>query len=218
MQKGALAVEVNLIEKRARMRNEKKVSFREESEPSTSSSKMERMMEEMMKKMNILERAQSRENQSAPQNRNQSQNQNQNFRRNQPQNRQREDDQQIRPPFQENYVNEDEETNEQTEDEHMNMLGASNEDSDFIYERKQGLYTPYDDRRPKTEYYEPDFENTIIGSLKQYDLRSKNNSETPNKKTFDNSAKNSPVDTSKKTTENHKTVVQSSYSNKGKNT
>ena len=87
MQKGALAVEVNLIEKRARMRNEKKVSFREETAPSTCSSKMERMMEEMMKKVSILERAQSRENQSAPQNRNQSQNQNQNFRRNQPQNR-----------------------------------------------------------------------------------------------------------------------------------
>ena len=76
MQKGALAMEVNLIEKRARMRNEKKVSFREETAPSTSSSKMERMMEEMMKKMSILDRAQSRENQSAPQNRNQSQNQN----------------------------------------------------------------------------------------------------------------------------------------------
>ena len=59
MQKGALAVEVNLMEKRARMRNEKKVSFREEYKPSTSSSKMERMMEEMMKKMSILERAQA---------------------------------------------------------------------------------------------------------------------------------------------------------------
>ena len=50
MQKGDLVVEVNLIEKRARMRNEKKVSFREESAPSTSSSNMERMMEEMIKK------------------------------------------------------------------------------------------------------------------------------------------------------------------------
>ena len=55
MQKGALAVEVNLMEKRARMKNENKVSFREETTPSTSSSKMERMMREIMKKMNILE-------------------------------------------------------------------------------------------------------------------------------------------------------------------
>ena len=108
MQKGALAVEVNLIKKRAMMRNEKKVSFRKESTPSISSSKMERMMEEMMKKMSILERAQASQNQTTPQNRNQ--NQNQNFRRNQPQNRPREDDQQITPPFHQNYVSEIEET------------------------------------------------------------------------------------------------------------
>ena len=40
MQKGALVVEVNLIEKRARMKNEKRVYLREESTPSTSLSKM----------------------------------------------------------------------------------------------------------------------------------------------------------------------------------
>ena len=40
MQRGALSVEVNLIEKRARMKAEKRVSFREESTPSTSNSKM----------------------------------------------------------------------------------------------------------------------------------------------------------------------------------
>ena len=58
------------MEKRARMRNEKKVSFREETSPSTYSSKMERMM----KKMSILERAQAIQNQTAPQNQNQNQN------------------------------------------------------------------------------------------------------------------------------------------------
>ena len=62
------------MEKRARMRLENKLSFREESAPSTSNSKMERMMEEMMKKMSILERAQAIQNQLAPQNRNQNQN------------------------------------------------------------------------------------------------------------------------------------------------
>ena len=97
------------------------------------------------------------------------------------------------------------------------MLGVSNEDSDFIYERKQGLYTPYDDRRPETEYYEPDFENAIIGAPKEYDLRSKNNQETPKKKTSENSTKNSLVNTSKNTTENHKTVAESSDQKKEKN-
>ena len=91
MQKGALAVEVNLMEKIARMKNEKRVSFREESTPTTSNSNMERMMEEMMKNMSILERSIASQNRIAPQNKNQ--NQNQNFRRNQPQNRPREDDQ-----------------------------------------------------------------------------------------------------------------------------
>ena len=45
-----------------RMKNEKRVSFREESTPSTSTSNMERMMEEMMKKMSILERAKASQN------------------------------------------------------------------------------------------------------------------------------------------------------------
>ena len=89
MQKGALSVEVNLMEKRPRMKTKKRVSFREESTPSTSSSKMERMMEEIMKKMSILERAQASQNQTTSQNKNQ----NQNFRRNQPPNKPREDDQ-----------------------------------------------------------------------------------------------------------------------------
>ena len=57
MQRGALSMEVNLMEKRARMKAEKRVYFREESTSSTSISKMERMMEEMMKKMSLLERA-----------------------------------------------------------------------------------------------------------------------------------------------------------------
>ena len=70
MEKGALAVEVNLMEKRERMKNEKRVSFREENTPSTSNSKMEKMMEEMMKEMRIIKRAQASQNQNAPQNKN----------------------------------------------------------------------------------------------------------------------------------------------------
>ena len=135
MQKGALVVEVNLMEKRARMKNDKRVSFKEESTPSTPSSKMERMMEEIMKKMSILERAQASQNQTAPQNRNQ----NQNFRRNQPQNRPREDDQPITPYFHQNYLSEVEETSEQAEEDNINMLGVDNDDFEVHYDRKQGL-------------------------------------------------------------------------------
>ena len=59
------------MEKRERVKIEKRVSFREESTPSTSNSKTERMLKEMMKKISILERAQASQNQTAPQNKNQ---------------------------------------------------------------------------------------------------------------------------------------------------
>ena len=165
MKKGALSVEVNLMDKRARMKNGKRVSFREESTPSTSSPKMEKMMEEMMKKMSILERAQAIQNQTAPQNRNQ--NQNQNFRRNQPPNRPREDDQQITPPFHQNYVSEVEETNEESKEDDINMLRVDNDDFEIHYDRKQGLYTPYDDKRDDDEIYYQDMENVIIESQRE---------------------------------------------------
>ena len=70
MQRGSRSMEVNLMEKRARIKDEKRVSFREEPTPCTSNSKMERMMEEMMKEMSIIKRAQASQNQNAPQNRN----------------------------------------------------------------------------------------------------------------------------------------------------
>ena len=99
----------------------------------------------------------------------------------------------------------------------MNMLGVSNEDYDFLHERKQGLYTPYDDRRPQTDYYEQYSENAIIGSPKQYDLRNKRNQETPKNKTSDKSTKKIPENTPKKTVETHKTVAVNSDLNKWKN-
>ena len=98
------------------------------------------------------------------------------------------------------------------------MLGVSNEDFDFLHERKHGIYTPYDDRRPHNDYYEQYSENSIIGSPKQYDLRSKKNQKTTRIKTAEKSAKNNPENVSKKTAEIHKIVAVNSDSNKGKNT
>ena len=117
-----------------------------------------------MKKISILEREQASQNQTAPQNRNQ--NQNQNFRRNQPPNRPSEDDQQITPPFHQNYVSEVEETNEQVGEDDTNMMGVDNDDFEVHYGRKQGLYTPYDDKRDEDESYYQDPENVIIESQK----------------------------------------------------
>ena len=77
MQKGALSVEENLIEKRARLITEKRVTHKDETMASTSSSEAKfdsivRVMEIMLENTNLNERTRPRENKTAPQNRNQS--------------------------------------------------------------------------------------------------------------------------------------------------
>ena len=91
MQKRAISVEANLIEKRARLRSEKRVTYKDDTMPSTSSrdSKMEnlvRTMEIMMERISMNERTPHRDNQKNPQNRNW----NQNFRRDSPKKKPRE--------------------------------------------------------------------------------------------------------------------------------
>ena len=96
-------------------------------------------MEEMMKKMSILERAQPRDNQNNPQNRNM----NQNYRRENNQDRQNNNDQQIRPPFQQNYVDQDEEEREIEilGENNVNLIGSDSEDDVFLTEEEQGFFS-----------------------------------------------------------------------------
>ena len=82
------------------MRSEKRVTYKDETMASTSSSdakidSLVRKMERMMERINLNEKKPPRENQPKPKNRNR----NQNFRRDPPQIRQRENDQKIRPHF-----------------------------------------------------------------------------------------------------------------------
>ena len=42
------------------------------------------------------------------------------------------------------------------------MLGVDNDDFEVHYNRKQGLYTPYDDKRAEDEFYYQEMENVII--------------------------------------------------------
>lgn len=106
MQRGDVSLEVNLQAKRARMRIERQVTFKEEASTSAVEAKIDslvRTMERMMERININDRNVPREN--TPTQRNQ----NPNRRRNNPQIRQRDQrglDQQIRPPFQDNYAEE----------------------------------------------------------------------------------------------------------------
>ena len=88
-----------------------------------------------MERLEITDKNPPRENQPSPQI------QNPNFRRNPPQIRKREPreqqehrgpDQEIRPPFQENYVDEGEETIEGLYYIHINLMGINDNDSIFI--------------------------------------------------------------------------------------
>ena len=77
------------------------------------------------------------------------------------------------------------------EEDDINMFGVEDDDLEVHYDRKQGLYTPYDDKRDDNENYYQDMENVIIESQREYDLRRKNNQQTPNTKTSDKSSQNS---------------------------
>ena len=82
----------------------------------------------MWERMNLNEKSPLEDNQPNPQNRNQ----NQNFRRDPPQNKPRENDQQIRPPFHENYVDEVERDMERLNENHLNLIGSDSEGEVFL--------------------------------------------------------------------------------------
>ena len=84
MQKGAVSVEANLIEKRARMRSEKKVTYRNDTSASTYDPKYDSLAKTMERLGKLVENLTI---QVSNQNRNQNHNENQNFRRNNPPNR-----------------------------------------------------------------------------------------------------------------------------------
>ena len=73
------------------------------------------------------------------------------------------------------------------------MLGVGTDHFDVPINRKQGLYTPYNDKIIEDEHYYQELENVIIETPKEYDLRNKKNREAPKNKTSNNSTKNSPV-------------------------
>ena len=85
-------------------------------------------MTNMWEKMS--EKAPLRDNHLNPQNRNR----NQNFRRDQSQKKPRETDQQIRPPFNENYVDEDERDTKPIDESHLNLIGYDNESEVYLIE------------------------------------------------------------------------------------
>ena len=97
----------------------------------------------MMERLTIADRNPPKENQVAPQIRNP------NFRRNPTQIRQRDPrdqreqrgpDQQIRPPLQENYVDEGEDIIRELDDTHINLMGIHDDESIFLTQEEQELF------------------------------------------------------------------------------
>lgn len=177
LQRGVVSVEENMISKRARMKNEKRVTYREKAVTSTSDTNIDnliRTMEKMMERINLNESAFPRENQATPPNR--IHYQNQNFRRNPPQIRQREQrgtSQQIKPPFHENYVDQDEGGFEEPEEIQINLMGVNDEDIVFLTKEEQGIFSPtqIEEECQESEDYKQGFENAIKEVHRKYDLR-----------------------------------------------
>ena len=176
MQQIAIKADANLAEKRARTRSERKVTYRDE--VSTSSPSLDPRIDDLVKSMakmweKINEKAPIRDNQPNPQIRNR----NQNFRREQPQNIPRDNDQQVRPPFNENYVEEDDRDSEPLDEHHLNLIGSDNEGEVYLTEEEQAFFSPDQDETNYEDLDDPaiEFQNAIEEAHMQYDLRSKRN-------------------------------------------
>jgi len=132
-----------------------------------------------MNRLENIERKTQRENQRPPLIRNP------NFRKNPNTGKNAIPDQKIRPLFQENYV-EGSQNHEGEDDTHINLLGIKNEDDVFLSHEEEELYML---QQLQLEFGESfDFkqscESTIYEVHKQYNLRRKNNTEIPTKRSI----------------------------------
>jgi ribonuclease HI len=152
MQKSAISVEANLLAKRARQRNERRVTIKEEPSTSNNDTKMDtvvRSLALLLERSNISDRNPPRDDTPAPQIRNP------NFRRNPPQIRQRDPRDQrdqrdpreqrgpdplIRPLLQEKYADDEGEVIEELEDTHINLMGIHDNEAIFLTQEEKELF------------------------------------------------------------------------------
>ena len=141
MKINVVSVEANFLAKEVKLRTEKQVTIKEQSS-SPSDVKLDTLvktMERMMERMTLTDKISPREPQGVPQVRNP------NLRRQQPQIKQRDpinpvDQQQIRLPFQESYVEEEHETMEEQEENKMNIFGDGEIDDIFLTKQEQYFF------------------------------------------------------------------------------
>ena len=160
MQKGAVSVEANLIEKKARLRAEKRVTYRDDNVASTSDPNNDRVSKDVEKLKQMMEKMVVT---VSNQNKNQNHNQNQKFRRNNTTpNRQRESDQQVIPPFQEKFLDEDEGIIEESEGNAINMLETKDSIHNCYTEEDQPSPSYWDEERSESNDYRLGFEDAIL--------------------------------------------------------
>ena len=152
MQQVAIKQEANLAEKRARTRLERKVPYRDE--VSSSSPSLDPRIDGLVKSMTKMwekmsERMPPRDNQPNPQN------QNQGFRKGQSQNKPRGNDQQIRPSFSENYVDEENKDTAPIDENHWKLIGSDNKSKVYLTTEEQELCSPSQDETNNEDPEDP---------------------------------------------------------------
>ncbi len=171
MQRNVVSVEANLLAKKSRIRNENKVVFKDEI--STSYGKVDilaKSLERIMDRLENMERKKQWENWKPPLIRNP------NFRKNPNVGKNGTPDQQIRTPFQENYV-EDSQNQEGEDDTQIDLLETKDEDTVFLTQEEHELYMLQQLQLESGESFDfkQGYETTIYEVHKQDSLRSKKN-------------------------------------------
>ena len=145
------------------------------------------------------------------------QNINQNFRRNNiAPNRQRDSDQQVIPPFQEIFLDEDEGIVEESEENAINMFETDNSIHNCSTEEDQPSPSCWDEEILESEDYRLGFENSIKQVREQYELRSKKSLDNSKPKASEITIKKRLEKTSKAAAKSKKSAVESSGKNKEK--
>jgi len=182
MQKIAVSVEANLIAKRNRARTERKTTFKEEP------SGLDQKLDAIITGMHILgDRVESKERKSSwegPQN---NPVRNSNFRRNQnPNVGKASPEQDVRPPFQENYA-ETSTSSEQIDDTHINLMGLDDEQQVLLSQEDQedDDMNQFQTKSGESFDFKQGYDTTVFEVHKQYKLRSRTINVTQPEKTKD---------------------------------
>ena len=195
MQNVAVSVEANLIAKRNRARAERKTTFKEE--PSSWDQKLDAIINGMQRLGERVESVERKSSWDGPQN---NPIRNPNFRRNQNQNTGKASpENQIRPPFQENYT-ETSTANEQKDDTHINLMGLNNEQQVFLSQEDQeeDEVKQFQTKSGESFDFKQGYDTAVFEVRKQYKLRSRTiNVSQPEKTKDDQKSKKATISESK---------------------